>query len=766
MVDQVGGRAVEPVRPPGWGLIAALALLALVLGLTVFQSAPPPPKAKEIPLTEFSAGRAGDILRDLAGDGSPHPVGTPANARVRDKIVNHLRWLGYTPSVQEATACDRNACARIQNVVARLEGRERGGKAVLLMAHYDSVPAGPGVSDDLTGVAAILEVARVLKSGPPPRNPVIFLLDDAEEAGLLGAQAFAGQHPMAGDVGVVVNLEARGTSGPSLMFETSGADAIPVAAYAASASKPFTSSLFPTLYQFLPNDTDLTIFKRRQVPGLNFAYIGNPTQYHTHLDSVENSSPASLQHHGDNALAAARGLAEADLSRPLEGKAVFFDLFHATVVRWPAGMTPVLGLLALILVVATVVLSLRRGQAARRGVITGVLTPLAALIFLVMSGFALQALLAGAFPGPWVSRPMPATVAFWLLALAVTLATGVLFLRKFRTPALWGGVWTLWAVLGLVLSFTLPGISYLFIVPTLVAGVCGLLFGRSPVGWAVASIVPAVATAALWFPILILLYLGLGLTGLLATAVLLSLVFGTLLPLLPVSGPVARKWVPLAATAGVIVGTVMAMMSPPFTATSPRPVDLQHYTDADAGKGRWIARSAPPLPPSLRKAGPFAPRPEPPYAWSPSVARAFVAPAPKLSVAPPELAVVSDSVVEGKRHLRLRLTSPRGANVGIVLIPAAAQLESIRVDGQALQREDGARRNPQQRWRGFNFSALPSQGSEWEIVLGSTQPTEWYVLDRSHGLPPFAQPLVQARPNEAVPFTDGDSTLVSRKVRI
>jgi acetylornithine deacetylase/succinyl-diaminopimelate desuccinylase-like protein len=202
-------------------LIAGLALLALVLGLTVFQSKPPAPKAKEVPLTEFSAGRAGDILRNLVGDGSPRPVGSPANARTREKILGHLRWLGYTPEVQEAVACDWGGCARVWNILARLEGREKG-KAVLLMAHYDSVAAGPGVSDDLTGVAAVLEVARVLKAGPPPRNPVVFLLDDAEEEGLLGAKAFATQHPAAAQVGVVVNLEARGSGGPSLMFETSG----------------------------------------------------------------------------------------------------------------------------------------------------------------------------------------------------------------------------------------------------------------------------------------------------------------------------------------------------------------------------------------------------------------------------------------------------------------------------------------------------------------------------------------------------------------
>lgn len=767
MEDQVGGGTVAgPVRrPPRWGLITAMALLALVLGLTVFLSEPPAPKPKEVALDEFSAGRAGDILRDLVGDGSPHPVGSPANARVREKIVAHLRWLGFAPEVQEAVSCDWGGCARVANVVARLEGREKD-KAVLLMAHYDSVAAGPGVSDDLTGVAAVLEIARVLKSGPPPRNPVLFLLDDGEEAGLLGAEAFASLHPAAGQVGAVVNLEARGTGGPSLMFETGGADAVPLAAYAAHAGKPFTSSLFPTVYEFLPNDTDLSVFKRRGYPGLNFAFIENPTRYHTSSDNLESSSPASLQHHGDNALAAVRGLAEADLSRPLRGKAVFFDLFHATVVRWPAGWTPVLALLALALFAVTAVLTLRRGIATGRGALIGLLTALAVVVFTVMAGFALQALLAGAFPLPWVSRPMPATVAFWLLALAVTLGTAALFTRKLRASALWIGVWGLWSVLGLVLSFTLPGISYLFVVPTLAAGLGGLLFARRPPGWAVASIVPAVVAGVLWFPILIVLYWGLGITGLLATSVLLALVFGTMIPLAPASWSWGTKWVPLAAVLGILVATVMAMLSPAHTPSSPRGVVIQLHQDADSDQTRWVVRGSPPLPPPLRKAGSFPPRPQPPFPWSPPFARAFVAPAPRFDAAPPELAVVADSVVDGKRHLRLRLTSPRGAPVATVLIPTAAKPESIRIDGQAVQstgRFGGLRGG---RWRFVSHLSLPPQGSEWEVVLGSTQPADWFVFDESPGLPPSAQPLLAARPDYTVPSQDGDEVMVSRKVRI
>jgi hypothetical protein len=214
-VDQTGTRGTVELneRPAGWGLILALALFAVALLLSTFYAGPPAAKPVSAPPAEFSAGRAQAVLRDLLGDGAPHPVGSPANARVREKILAQLRSVGYAPEVQEAVACAAGSCARVSNVLARLPGREPG-KSVLLMAHYDSVPSGPGVSDDMAGVAAILEVARILKAGSPPRHGVLLLLDEGEEAGLLGAQAFLERSPAMAEVGAVVNLEARGTGGP------------------------------------------------------------------------------------------------------------------------------------------------------------------------------------------------------------------------------------------------------------------------------------------------------------------------------------------------------------------------------------------------------------------------------------------------------------------------------------------------------------------------------------------------------------------------
>jgi len=84
---------------------------------------------------------------------------------------------------------------------------------VLLVAHYDSVPTGPGANDDGVGVATLLETARALTASAPLQNDVIFLFTDSEETGLLGAQAFVTEHLWAKEVEVVLNFEGRGNGG-------------------------------------------------------------------------------------------------------------------------------------------------------------------------------------------------------------------------------------------------------------------------------------------------------------------------------------------------------------------------------------------------------------------------------------------------------------------------------------------------------------------------------------------------------------------------
>ncbi len=771
----VGVERVERVERGGkpLGLLLGLVLFALALLAVQARLQPPAPKGPDAPATEFSGGRAREVLRTLVGDGSPHPVGSPANARVRDTILAELRRLGYAPEVQEGTACSRSLnCAHVQNILARLDGAQAGtqaGKAVLLMAHYDSVPAGPGVGDDLSGVASILEVARVLKADPSSqklRNPVILLITDGEEEGLLGAELFAAS-PAVKEVGVVVNLEARGTSGPSLMFETIGDDAWMVGHYAGAAPRPITSSIYATIYEALPNDTDLSVFRRAGYNGLNFAFIRNPTHYHTTEDNVENLSPATLQHHGDNALAAVRSLAQADLASPPKGDAVFFDVLGFGVVRWPQGWTPVLAVLALVLVVAASVLAARKRTAAglpRRSLPFGLLGFLGSVLLAALLAFGLFQVVGASSPGPWAQSPLPDVAAFWLLALAVVAFIAGAVSRRAGAEGLWSGVWIGWAVLGVVVALIAPGIAYLFVVPALVAGIAGL---AARPGSAVSVLVPAVVAFVLWIPILLPLYDGLGKPALVLVGALAAALFTSLAPLIPDSGRLGSRLLPAAGLVLALVCTSLAFASPAYSEESPQPLSFQLFQDADSGQARWLALGPGLLPPSVREAGKFPVERELAYPWH-STYRVPGVPAPRLDVPGPQLSILEDSSVGGKRRLRLLLTSNRQASNGSIVIPPEAKLESARIEGQEVPLNSGGKSRPRRpdAWTDLSSVTLGPDGAEMEIVLGEARPLEWYIYDISRGLPPGGEALQNARPASAVPFHQGDNTVISRKVRI
>ena len=201
-------------------LLAALAAV-VVFALARPPAVPPPVMPAAADSAAFSAERARLPLRELTR--SPRPVGSVAHAQTRAYLFDALRDLGLEPELQQATAVRRKAdtvrAARATNILARLPGTDSSG-AVVLVAHYDSVPNAPGAGDAGHGVAAILETVRALKAGPPLRNDLIVLFTDAEEVGLLGAQAYVDAHPWAADTGVVLNAEGRGHAGPVHMFRT------------------------------------------------------------------------------------------------------------------------------------------------------------------------------------------------------------------------------------------------------------------------------------------------------------------------------------------------------------------------------------------------------------------------------------------------------------------------------------------------------------------------------------------------------------------
>jgi hypothetical protein len=329
---------------------ARLALLAAVIGgllLAYFATRTPAPVPATASERMFSAERAMDDVRAIAR--APHPTGSAENARVRDYLLARLRSLGLQASVQSVDASAFAADRRrrdgaglngpVENVTGVLPGRDPRLPAVLLMSHYDSVPDSPGAADDAVGVAAGLEVVRALTAEGRPLRTVVLLFTDAEEVGLNGARAFWGEagpaHPLAARVGAVLNAEARGGGGRSLLFETSPAAGGLVRAYAGTAVRPAGNSLAAFVYEMLPNDTDFTVAKRAGTMGLNFGFLGRPEQYHQPSSTPEALDRGSLQHTGDQLLGLTRELAgSARLPAPAPNL-VYSDVLGTVLLTYP-----------------------------------------------------------------------------------------------------------------------------------------------------------------------------------------------------------------------------------------------------------------------------------------------------------------------------------------------------------------------------------------------------------------------------------------------
>lgn len=369
--------------------------VCLVLGLALgaWSQRPPAPVPVSAPATAFSADRAMTDVAAIAR--KPHPTGSAEIAQVREYLLARISELGLEVSVRPGLGfLSRNGngltVAAVQNLVGVLPGKDRALPAVLVMSHYDSVPNSPGAADDTTGVAAALEMARALKADGAHARDVIFLFTDAEEPGLLGADAFFGRDPLADRIGVVVNMEARGDAGRAAMFQTGPGNGALMTLFARTAKGPSANSMASTVYEKMPNDTDFTHAVKKGLPGLNLAFIDDQLGYHTPLARPDHLERGSLQHIGDQALPAVRALADAAQLPGKTENAIYSDVLGLFLVSYPPVVGWVLLGLAALLIGFTAWRTLSLGAASGWEIARG-----AAGLLLIATSGALVLHLAG-----------------------------------------------------------------------------------------------------------------------------------------------------------------------------------------------------------------------------------------------------------------------------------------------------------------------------------------------------------------------------------
>lgn len=707
----------------------------------------PRPVDADAPEDVFSARRAERLLRSIAVE--PRPTGSPGNARARSVLVAELRALGAEVTVQDAVAVgdlgpapfgvEYRAGGRVRNVVARLPGTAPG-PAVLLMTHYDSVEQGPGASDAGMLVAAALEALRALRAGPAPRNDVIVVFTDGEEAGLLGARAFFAEHPAAAHVRAVLNFEARGTSGPALMFETGPGSGALIRMLADSPDAAVASSLFDEAYQRMPNATDFALSKDQRLPGLNFANIGGFIHYHGPEDDLAHVDLSTLQHHGANMLGLLRRLGGADLDELRDSDRVFFNL-GSRLVHYPVRAALPLALFG----TAAAACALVKGRTPTGGRwITGTSAGRQAARLVVGAGSATalthvlgsrtpQFRRHGDFPGSG-----QAYAALIGLATALTLADD-----RAQVTDDWqrlGGTLPPLAASSVVLSTLLPGGSYLPTWPLIGGTVAALTGDARPAVRMLGAVGSAAGAAALLGPLSQLLYQGLTPRAAAAPMLALQLCGELATPALGAVPPPVRR--ALAAGGLLTAAGVVArrLVSPGDPAAAPE--TLSYLMDADAGRAVYFSSDSGP---TGWTRGFLGDRPQkgllPEYfpGWDRDFLYADAEPAEL--TAPMVEVLTNERTGHGRRHLTLRVTSPRGARQILLAVPDGG-VHSWSVEGRscppALPEETGKDR-PWELW----LYAPGAEGLHVELEVDET-PIRLRVADRSEGLPAGDSPRTPA----------------------
>ncbi|MBI4879695.1 MAG: M28 family peptidase [Planctomycetes bacterium] len=773
------------MRRAGLCAAAAFALVAAATVVATRELRAPAPVPASAPAECFSAERALAHVRVLAA--RPHPVGSEEHARVRAYLVECFQELGLEVDVQEASVALQASArsvlaAAVQNVVARLAGTRPGGKAVALVAHYDSAATGPGAADDASGVAVLLETARALRASAPLPNDVLFVVTDAEEVGLLGACAFLREHPLAARVGAVLNFEARGQRGPAIMFETSGEDAALIEALAAVAPDPLASSLASAIYGAMPNDTDLTVFKEQGIPGLNFAFIGGLCSYHSMLDRPDLLAPGSVQHQGGAALALARRLGAADLAQAPRGRSVYFSVLRAFVVRYPAALArPLCALSALALLLALFA-GVRRRWIAWGAVLVGFLAVLVAAALSVLLAFLVRELFCGAGApasrARWILLDHGDLLAAGLLLLVVALCSLVFSRARglCKVEGLWCGALLWWAALALASGVFLPEGAYVFSWPLLFAAAgLGLLvlrprnrsFGPAQGVLVCLAILPGIVLVT---PLLGMLHQALTLEAawlLVAAAVLL---LGLLAPLLALM-TAPRRW-PLcggAAVAGFLV-LLGAALRTDVDARHPRRDSALYCLDADAGRAffatldqelnDWSVQfhASEPRLRTLEEVLPFL------------HAECLVSAAPVATLPAAQFDLEELVETPEERSCVLRLLAPPGTRSVFLSIAAGVPARLLEVDGKEVLRAGagaGAPRRETAAGVALRFVAPPAAGVLLKLVFRTKEPVEAVTVVTSDGLPELPGAEWAPRPEDVMPYPNvPDSVHVKRTFQL
>lgn len=650
-------------------LLSAVAIIAVVYWI-FYAMMPQSVAEKTSPLSQFSTKRALQHIAVMAQ--KPHYVGSENHKTIAAYVEAELQKLGLETKIQEGyTLSDWGNLVKSKNIIARINGSDNS-KALLLLSHYDSAPhsASKGASDDASGVATILEGIRAfLHNKTAHKNDIIILFSDAEELGLNGAALFVTQNSWAKEVGLALNFEARGSSGPSYMLmEVNQGNAEMVDGFTQAGVRfPVSNSLMYSIYKMLPNDTDLTVFREQgKIQGFNFAFIDDHFNYHTQQDDLQHLSPKTLAHQGTYLMPLLQYFSNADLnSLDSTDDFVYFNT-PFSFVSYPFGWIFPMLIIALIVFLGLAFVGFGKRILVASEIGKGFLL---FLVFLVISGpvgFLGWKLLLIFYPQykdilhGFTYNGHDYIAAFVLLTLSI----GFLMYRKFSTENITMNYAIaplfIWIIINFCIAVFLPGAGF-FIIP-LFASLIGFgYFIITQHTSKLLNLLMAIPALIIFAPFITTFPIGLGLKMLYGSAVLVALVFGLLLPTF---GMFSRKGNWSLVLFLIAIGFfVKAHLNSDYEPGKAKPNSLLYVYDTDANKAFWATYDTN-LDEWTKKYLGENPKPATALNAMPLFSKygskfTFAADVPIKDVAKPEISFIKDTIIDNFRHLKIRITPKR-----------------------------------------------------------------------------------------------------------
>lgn len=553
------------------------------------------------PKTEFSTKRALIHLKEITK--KPHYVGTEEHTKVRNYLVKELENLGLKVEIQNQFALNKKwrGAVKTKNIIAKIEGTDQNSKSLVLLTHYDSaVHSSYGASDAGSGVVAILEGIRAfLETEKKPKNDIIILFTDAEEIGLLGAVAFVKHHHWAKKIGLVVNMEARGSGGPSYMLlETNGGNKELIKAFnKAKSNYPVANSLMYSIYKMLPNDTDLTVFREDgNLNGFNFAFIDDHFDYHTTQDTYDNLDLNTLEQQGDYLMTMLNYFSNTNLENlNSQNDNVYFNFPKLGLINYPFSWIIMMFILGVLSFLGIIYYGIQQQKLTMPAMLVGFIPFLSSVIssvLITVFGWKLIKIIHPQYNEilhGFTYNGHLYIVAFVSITLAIAFYFYKRYFIKYSATNLLVAPIFIWLVVNLLIVIYLKGAAF-FILPVYAAltTLVMLLYSRKNKQFKIiASTLLAIPTLIVFAPLVKMFPVGLGLKMLGISAFFVVLIFGLLLP-------VFEKWKNTQKLSYLFLGVgfialITASLTANYNEIRPQPNSLNYVLDMDSKKAYFAS---------------------------------------------------------------------------------------------------------------------------------------------------------------------------------